>query len=110
MTRSSRSQLELPFHPRGGFRKNAGRPRLSDETVPHSKRPSLEGRHPVHVTLHAIGGLRSMGRGDAYRMLRQAFRAGRERFGFRLVHYAVLSNHLHFLVEAEDARALARGM
>jgi REP element-mobilizing transposase RayT len=45
-----------------------------------------------------------------YRTLRAAFRRGRERFGFRLVHYSVQGNHLHFICEADDRRALARGM
>jgi hypothetical protein len=35
---------------------------------------------------------------------------GRDRFGFRLVHFSVQGNHLHLIVEAEDERALARGM
>ena len=30
--------------------------------------------------------------------------------GFRLVHFAVLSNHLHFVVEADSKRALSMGM
>ena len=35
---------------------------------------------------------------------------GAVRFGFRLVHYAVMGNHVHLIVEAEDRRALWRGM
>jgi REP element-mobilizing transposase RayT len=33
-----------------------------------------------------------------------------DRFGTRLVHFSVQSNHLHLLVEADDERALARFM
>jgi REP element-mobilizing transposase RayT len=36
--------------------------------------------------------------------------AGAVRFGFRLVHYAVMGNHVHFLVEAPDRRALGRAL
>jgi hypothetical protein len=32
------------------------------------------------------------------------------RFVVRLVHYSVQGNHLHLVVEAEDKRALSRGM
>jgi REP element-mobilizing transposase RayT len=46
----------------------------------------------------------------AFGELRQAFAAGRERFGFRLTEFSVQSNHLHLMVEAEDTRALSRGM
>jgi REP element-mobilizing transposase RayT len=45
-----------------------------------------------------------------YRTLRAAFRRGHERFGFRLVHFNVLGNHLHLICEADDRRALSRGV
>jgi REP element-mobilizing transposase RayT len=51
--------------------------------------------------------LRSKGE---YAALRAAFAAGCDRNGFRLTHYAVLDDHLHFLVEARDRRALSRGV
>jgi hypothetical protein len=40
----------------------------------------------------------------------RCFLRGRDRFGFRLVHFSVQGNHLHLVVEAQDERALARGM
>jgi REP element-mobilizing transposase RayT len=43
-------------------------------------------------------------------VLTDALRAGNERFGLRLCQYVVLGNHLHLIVEAADARALARGV
>jgi REP element-mobilizing transposase RayT len=43
-------------------------------------------------------------------LLRKAFAAGREHFGFRLVHYAVQAGHVHLLVEAPDQRRLGRGV
>jgi hypothetical protein len=39
-----------------------------------------------------------------------SFRAACDRGDFRLVHYTLLSNHAHLVVEASDASALARGM
>jgi len=44
------------------------------------------------------------------RVIRAAFRRGKERFGLRLVHFSVQRNHLHLIVEAGDKRALARGL
>jgi len=38
------------------------------------------------------------------------FERGRDRFGFRLIHFSVQGNHLHLIAEAQDERALARGM
>jgi REP element-mobilizing transposase RayT len=45
-----------------------------------------------------------------FAVLRNAFVRANERFGFRLVHFSIQGNHVHFLVEAEDARSLSRGM
>jgi REP element-mobilizing transposase RayT len=42
--------------------------------------------------------------------VRRALVAGRERFGFRLVHFSVQRDHLHLLAEAADRRALSRGV
>ncbi len=44
------------------------------------------------------------------RDLERSLREAKERPGFRVVAYSVQRDHLHFLVEAEDTRALARGM
>jgi len=35
---------------------------------------------------------------------------GRDRFGFRLVHFSVQGNHIHLVVEAQDERSLASGL
>jgi hypothetical protein len=40
----------------------------------------------------------------------RCFSRGRDRFGFRLVHFSVQGNHLHLIVEANDEKALARGL
>ena len=57
-----------------------------------------------------VAGLPSMRKQDAYELVRDCFARGKERPGFRLVHYSVQGNHLHLIVEASDRRALARGM
>jgi REP element-mobilizing transposase RayT len=62
------------------------------------------------VTAKLSGGLPPLRRRAAYAALRAAFAAGCDRFGFRLVHYAVLNDHLHFVVEAADRHALSRGL
>ena len=45
-----------------------------------------------------------------YRVIERALNAGKDRFGFRLLHFSVLSNHMHFVVQAENRRAFSRGM
>ncbi|MCI0674039.1 MAG: transposase [Myxococcaceae bacterium] len=112
MSRKRRErQVEFGFVNWGGKRKNAGRkPKGEREGVSHAKRPALCVRFPVHVTLKLEQGLPSLRRGGAFLVLKRAFGAATERFGFRLVHHSVQSNHVHLLVEARDARALSRGM
>ncbi len=95
----------------GGKRKGAGRkPKGERAGVSHATRARLVARFPVHVTVRLKKGLPSLRRKSAYRVLQRAFAAGGERFGFRLIHFSVQSNHLHLLAEAEDRRALSRGM
>jgi REP element-mobilizing transposase RayT len=63
----------------------------------------------VHVTLRIVTGLPSL-RGAIFGTVRRAMAEGQERFGFRLVHFSVQSNHVHLIAEAADRRALSRGM
>ncbi len=110
MKRPKITQRELAFTSWGGAREGAGRKKSKESHVPHDARPPFTARHPVHVTLRLEKGLPYLRNGRTHHVLKQAFRAGRERFGFRLVHYAVLANHVHLVVEAEHAASLSRGM
>ena len=64
----------------------------------------------MHVTLRVVTGLPSLRSDRLYAVVEAALRAGAERFGFSLVHHSVQGNHLHLIAEAEDARALSRGL
>ena len=101
----------LPFKQWGGARKGAGRkPGGEQPGVRHERRAVLAKRYPVHVTMKFAPLLPPLRRKAEYVALRAAFCGGCDRFGFRLVHYAVLDNHLHFLVEAADRASLTRGL
>jgi REP element-mobilizing transposase RayT len=78
--------------------------------VSHLRRPVLLARHPVHVTLRLQRGLASLRQRSLFVAVRAALGKARERFGFRLVHFSVQRDHLHLIAEAEDRRALARGV
>jgi hypothetical protein len=107
----------LPFPVgRGGRRRGAGRkPKGEQAGVSHRQREALGHRFPVHVTVKLRRGLPRMRLAAAYAALRAAFAAGRTGGAsraagvFRLCHYAVLNDHLHFILEAQDRTALARG-
>lgn len=95
----------------GGARKGAGRkPNGARAGVPHLRRERLSGNHPVHVTLRVVPACWNLRSGRGRQALLAAFEGGRDRFGFRLVHYSIQGNHLHLMVEAESRGALSRGM
>jgi REP element-mobilizing transposase RayT len=106
----------VPKSRRGGRRKGAGRkPREPREPgrgpgVSHLARPALAAKHPVHVTLRVRRDVPNLRRNAFLPVLTDALRAGCDRFGFRLCHYVVMGNHLHLVVEADDARCLALGL
>ena len=62
------------------------------------------------MTLRFREDLPNMRERNLYLTIEDAIRAGRERFGFRIIEWSVQGNHLHLVVEAEDERALSRGM
>ena len=104
-------QREIAFGGRGGKRRGAGRKRSGPRRrVRHGRREQIERPLPVHVTMRRAEGLPGLRRKGEYRVLRRAFSAGAKRFGFRLVEYSVMTNHLHLIVEAPDRRALTRGL
>lgn len=94
---------------RGGWRPGAGRPRVPG-SCSHRAREELSGRAPIHVTLRIAAAVPSLRREAVARIVRDAIRAGGSGEAFRIVHFNVLSNHLHLLVEAQGREALARGM
>ena len=102
--------MKFKYPGRGGYREGAGRPKKPGAGVPHRPRAPLEARHPVHVTLRVRDEVAKLRSKACFRAIAPALAAARERFGFRLAHFSVQANHLHLIAEAEDGRALARGM
>ncbi len=103
-------QVGFEFKTWGGRRKGAGRKRVAERArVAHRVRPILKRRFPVHVTMRLLPGFESLRRGRVLRVLKKVFVAAAKE-NFWVVHYSVQSNHLHFIIEAEDGRALSRGM
>jgi len=104
-------QLGLKFCTWGGKRRGAG-PKIKGprRRVSHRTRPVLKRRFPLHVTVRMredVCGLRS---NDCFQALKRAFAAANIRGVFRVVHFSVQSNHVHFVVEAAGTRELSRGM
>jgi REP element-mobilizing transposase RayT len=106
-------QLDLDFRRdrRGGKRPRAGRkPKGSRAGVPHRRREVLRPRTPLHVTVRCGQGVRTLRRRRVAAVLATAFRAGCLREGFRICHFSVQGNHIHLVIEADEALALSEGM
>ena len=119
MKQTRTKQRTLPFAIADARRRRGvGRkPKGERAGVSHAKRADLKARFPVHVTVKLHRGLPRLRLWSTYTALRTAFAAGSGGTAaapggvhFRLCHYAVLNDHLHFIVEAEDRAWLARGV
>jgi putative transposase len=100
------AQASLPF--RGGPREGAGRKRGS--RVSHHGRPKFARPTPVHVTVRVRGHVWNLRSRRCHRRISRCLEEAAGRFGLRVIEYAVLGNHVHLVVEADGAEALARGM
>ena len=99
----------------GGARPGAGRKPKGDRPgVSHLSRPVLAARFPVHVTLRLREDMPSLREGRAYATVRRCLAAANEaaedRGRARVVHYSVMRNHVHLVVEAPHRDALSRGI
>jgi REP element-mobilizing transposase RayT len=65
---------------------------------------------PTHVTLRVRPGIPSLRKRRFVEVLRASLRRACERKGFRVCHYSIQRDHVHLVIEAEDKRALGRGM
>ncbi len=102
-------QQPLIFRTWGGRRKGAGRKRHTGE-LPHVARPEVRPNQPQHVTMRVRHDVISLRKSKSFAAVKQAFRLCRERLRIRLCHFAVLGDHMHFIVEAEDRIALGRAI
>jgi hypothetical protein len=120
-TRQQTLPLPKPRMGWGGRRAGAGRPKSAKAktTVPHVRRPFHDARHPTHVTVRVrrhIGSLRRwhVARAIGLRLRRHATvgsgALARRRDSFRVIHFSIQANHIHFVCEGSSARSLSRGL
>jgi REP element-mobilizing transposase RayT len=96
---------------RGGKRAGAGRkPKGARAGVPHRPRPVIRKRTPVHVTVRLVPEVGSLRRRKFIAAMREAFRRGKVKDGFRICQFSIQRNHMHLVSEAESNRDLARGV
>jgi REP element-mobilizing transposase RayT len=94
----------------GGKRDGAGRkPKGPKAMLPHEPRPFHESTHPVLITERFARGLPWMRTAKRGRAIADCMREAASRT-FRVIHFSIQGDHLHFVVEAGSKRSLSRGM
>jgi REP element-mobilizing transposase RayT len=93
---------------RGGWRPGAGRPRTRKD-VAHDARPPVARTIPQHVTLRIKEDVTSLRKWTLAKVIRQAV-ADSHKAGFRITHFNIESNHLHFIIEASSNEERAAGI
>jgi hypothetical protein len=93
----------------GGRREGAGRKKTSKH-MPHVARPFHDKNHPVHVTMRVVRGLLSLRTHRVARKIGNAIRRVHTGRGFRVIHFSIQKDHLHFIVEGAGRRTLALGI
>jgi REP element-mobilizing transposase RayT len=111
MRRRRQRQLDLPaLAGWGGRRTGAGRKRVAPRpSPPHRPRARHQARWPVHVTLRARDTVPTLRSPRVFPILRRALSASLKT-AFRVIHFSVQTNHVHLVVEGDDAMALVRGL
>lgn len=87
-----------------------GRPPKAGPGLPHAKRPPVSPDHPHHVTVRARKGTWNLRSQRSFRRIGAALEKVRLREDLRVVHYSIQGDHLHFLIEADDRRAMSNGI
>ena len=87
-----------------------GRPKTGTTRMAHAKRPELGENTAVHVTMKCTRKVPNLRHRKKYALVRRAFAKVQKVAGFRLVHFAVLGDHVHMLCEADSARHLSKGI
>src|SRR5207247_9005694 len=100
-----RGQQTLPFRSHGGHREGAGRPK--GDRVSHTCRARFDKPAALIITMRVAAHVWNLRSSRSWTVLRRCFAASRGRVGVRLIHFAVLGNHLPLLVQANDNEALS---
>src|SRR4051812_34602966 len=99
-------QIEMQFRTWGGKRRGAGRRRKGRKCLPHTARERIPARLPAHVTLRIDRNIPTLRTRRAFAVVERAFWRAQGKFGMRLVHFSVQSNHIHLVVEGVNAQAM----
>jgi len=111
MRRRVTKQIEIDFRPHGGKRRGAGRkPNGEKAGVSHRRRTARRARDPVLVTMKVQRSVWNLRTRRAFLRIFEALVRANDRFGLRIVHYSVQSDHIHLIVEVDDPQCFSRAI
>jgi len=96
----------------GGVRKGAGRPLKKDRKgQPHLARPLIKRTTPIHINWHLNKKLKSINirTKDFFKLFRLAVKTARKK-GLHIIHYSLMDNHIHLIVEAPTNKLLSTAL
>src|SRR5262249_49223463 len=105
----SPAQLVRAALPTAAAAPEAGRPKTGNAGVPHLPR-KVRPRCPLHVALRLSRHVRQLRSRRCFGILHTAFLAAANRLGSRICEFSVQRDHIHLVVETQDATTLARSM
>ena len=113
--RKRKRHVQQNLFRRGGKRKGAGRkPVCGRAGSSHKKRDEVHDQDLLHVVLRTVSDVGTLRRGEIYKAIRAATitaaSTAERREQFRISHLSIQHSHIHMLVEAQSAAALASGM
>jgi len=104
-------QQSFEFRTWGGRRPGAGRKLRADRPcIPHRPRGDVRPCQPVHVTLRMADHVWNLRSQRSFAIVHRALAGVQHRRDFRVTHFSIQGNHIHFIVEAGGHRPLATGM
>lgn len=102
-------ELQRPRH--GGRRPGAGRkPKGLVAGASHSARPTIAAEHPLLVTQELCADLPSLRQLRELAVVQSVIAVHARQDRFRIVHFSLGADRLHFVCEAKSARRLIRTM
>lgn len=102
---------ELVWRTHGGARPGAGRPPKGDKAgEPHTRRPSHQKKHPLHITIKVAPDVGSLRDRELVQAIREATHVAARREDFRIVHLNLSSDEIDLLVEADSRHGLTNGI
>lgn len=90
----------------GGRRPGSGRKRIHSPGVAHRRRDKITSRTPAHVNFKYSIQIKNK---EFLPILKRGILNSRKK-GLRILHYSVQSNHIHFIIEADNNEILSNGM